>query len=230
MNLVNLLFVSSTSIVAGSASFIHDLASSFENDIPGSVDWLVQWALEEALLDRYIAVVHGNTTLAPNAPLITAIHASYLLHYENPELPVDELEKILAVGIAQNRIMTTQSDAGKISRTLESMSTLPDSLFRIMFPAYTKYGSNVQMIAVETRKTLAVSPNRNYGAHAVVLRDETQLMRFIRAWLTYCFESLNSVPTCYKDGHMWRLLPDTRRGLFRHIALKLIYQRADITA
>ena len=228
MNIVKFV-VSSISLIAASSP-TDEVAGTLEAEIPGSLDWFVEWAKEESLLDRYIAAVHGRIPLATNVPRITAIHAAYLLYYENPELPIQEFESILRRGIAENRIESSQSNANKLSGVLDFMTTVPESLFVVLAAGHTWHGSNPQRIAQDTREAFAVTPNAlGQSEYFHLVRNEKQLVRFIRAWLIFCIESLNTSPTCHKDGEAWRLSPEAKKGLFRRIALQMTYQRAIVS-
>ena len=103
------------------------LSNDLERDIPGSVDWLHRWAIDEQILEELVAIVDGRKSI-PETTRPAAIAA--FLFSLNPEIPLVVFMDIMVRIFAHHTPVIPTHELVQLYFRLEASKAIPDWLYQ----------------------------------------------------------------------------------------------------
>ena len=126
-----------TTIVSSWASLnipaerVAELAEEFERAIPGSVQWLYNWAREESIIDQLNMVVEGslNRSTLPSSDFMIESVAFYLFSI-NPNIGIDEYSQNMYRIVGPSRV--TPASISRQYNIVKTTASVPYWFYSIL--------------------------------------------------------------------------------------------------
>ena len=193
------------------------LAQDFEQELPGSVDWLYRWAMDEYIVDELHAVVNGHINMtARTKPESVA----FFLFYRNPEIDITEFAQRMVRVFGSS--MTPKTLAQQFF-TIRSTITVPNWYYSLL---YNARAANLPKADVIAQVFGQVSHMRMTGqlAHREFLFGtcEKRLRGLTFIWLRFglpCITDESSPSTFNHATREWTLSRDHQMEVFRRLAI-----------
>ena len=194
-----------------------ELAEDFESEIPGSVDWLYRWAIDEQILDELHAVVNGNQNMTSRTKPESV---AFFLFFQKPNIDVVEFSA------SMTRVFGSRIQPRFLARqffTIKSTITVPNWFVSFLTFGRTHNWSKADLVA---RVCEQVSQMRILGQ--IDSRDirfsssDKRLRGLIFVWLRFGLPSpTDSEPPAIYNAvtKEWTLSQGNQREVFRRLAI-----------
>ena len=204
-------------------SHIESVMTAMEAEIPGSVDWFIQWGKEEDILDMYRDVILGtrnpNDAFAHNYAFRPQAARTYIgvLYYYCPEIRAQQIHAILAADHFRSLIPRplTIKEIEKDLKLLVGLTGMTVPMFRAI------YDNREQ-----ANTAIAEAVRANMPSVTIDL-SVSKLAIIVRIWNTFCVSLIatrGSSDSCFFDHERkrWWLIGPGRTAIVRTLLLSLI--------
>ena len=194
---------------------IADFATIMETQIPGSVDYLTQWAQDEAALDNFENILNGRIP-APTSTRFRGEMCMYILS-TNPNMGPEEIvARLTAIGIT-----ASLSEIAELVAVAQAPTRLPVWLYNLFLESHTQHAS-WRSVFPEMERNINYFKRRGWIANT-----DRRFKGGARRWYTLYFlweyfcigkpfaASLDPV------AQEWVMSEQTQQDVFRYTAISM---------
>lgn len=204
---------SSPSSVWFDPSVVEQTRVLMEQEAPGSVDFFLQWSIEESRITTFFKSLF---VLRDEPRKRYGPHEfAFLVFYLYPDITPERLYKMVASANGFGSLDVGEAGRNKVPIFVSNMNRFVEELTRIPADEFRIIWENKHEPYEVTVQQLQVTGFRKYANRSVV-----------KMWRHWCIEPLdtNTSPTspCFYDitRNSWRLSKQTQARMFRIFALK----------